>query len=257
MGTCIDSVIRFGGTNENKIRTALDRINKVQEATAQYSGNGVCDFSADPETSVDGSITWSCYHKSGDETVDDLRAQLIDLTVNGGFTLVFYWNCTDGYNECSIEKHQGGVPIVDLSWYQGVLEFDTACAAVELDQTDDPKALKLLVDEFLMTVGCEWDEDDLAALGNAHAVAATLAKAFQHWPHLYQDKSLRRKVQAVNRHLIHVREGADEFLSVDASEVDALQAFQAALEVMLLKQHTPTSSKASKAGCGQSSNLRI
>lgn len=254
MGTCIDSVIRFGGTNENKIRKALACIYKVQEATAQYSGNGVCDFSADPETSVDGSITWSCYHKSGDETVDDLRAQLIDLTVNGGFTLVFYWNCTDGYNECSIEEHQGGIPIVDLIWYRGVLEFDTACAAVQLDKTGDPKALQCLVDEFLESDGCEWDEDDHTDLGNAHAVATTLAEAFQHWPRLYQDQALSRKVQAVNRHLMHVREGADEFFSVSETQVDALQAMQATLEAMLLKQQTP---KASNSAYGQFSNVRI
>lgn len=97
MGTCIDYAFRFGG-NEAKTEKAREYIREVQARTAEYSGNGVCNFSADPHDAGEFE-QWHCYCKSGDPTPDSLREKLIELTIGGDFKFWFYWDCTDGCNE--------------------------------------------------------------------------------------------------------------------------------------------------------------
>ena len=86
MGTCIDYAFRFGGLNQAKVNLALQYIRDVQKENAEFSGNGVCDFSGDPRDDEAFKL-WSCYTKAGDETPLLLRLKLIDRKRSINYTL--------------------------------------------------------------------------------------------------------------------------------------------------------------------------
>lgn len=250
MGTCIDYAFRFGGLNQAKVNLALQYIRDVQKENAEFSGNGVCDFSGDPRDDEAFKL-WSCYTKAGDETPLLLRLKLIDLTKGGDFTFWYYWDCTDGCNESSVESHQNGECIADFLWEPGILGFEASIAAATLDVRSDAGAVLQLVDALLSErqCGCEpqcgWDEDDVSTLENAHAAGVALARAFKHWPNLLRDETLRGTFADVTQALLSVREGGGEYLASDENfenEQAELHALQATLEAELLKQVTQTPS---------------
>lgn len=243
MGTCIDYAFRFGG-NEAKTEEALEYIGEIQSRTAEYSGHGVCDFSADPHEA--GAFKqWHCYCKSGDPIPDSLREKLIELTIGGDFKFWFYWDCTDGCNDSCVEEHHDGVCIAEFQWTPGILGLDASIAAAALDVRSDADAVLQLIDVLLSEGECDWDEDDLSTLENARAAGVELARAFQHWPNLLLDRTLRAKFDDVTRTLHSVREGGVEYFLPDhrtTTELAELQALRATLEAELLKQvtHTPS-----------------
>lgn len=246
MGTCIDYTFRFGGSNEAKTEKAREYIREIQRDTAEYSGNGVCDFSADPQDA--GAFEqWHFYCKSGDPTPESLREKLIELTNGGDFKFWFYWDCTDGCNESSVEEHHAGKCIADFLWEPGILGFEASIATATLDVRSDAGAALQLVDALLSERQCGWDEDDVSTLENAHAAGVELARAFIHWPNLLQDQTLRFTFADVTRTLHSVREGGLEYFMPDQktkSEQAELQALQATLEAELLKQVTQLPSAA-------------
>lgn len=145
MGTCIDYSFRFGGSDAGKVNTALEIIQQTQEATAEHSGKGVCDFSSEPQD--DGSFKqWWCYCKYGDPAPDDVCQKLAALTKGGGFRFWFYWECTDGCNESGVEEHYEGRCIAELSWGTAVLGLPASVAAAALVNRADVDAMIELID---------------------------------------------------------------------------------------------------------------
>jgi hypothetical protein len=225
MGTCIDYYFRFGGSDADKVDTALDIIQQTQKATAEHSGNGVCDFSSEPHDDK-GFKLWWCFCKSGDPTPDDLCQKLAALTKGGGFRFWFYWECTDGCNESGIEEHCEGDCVAELSWGTAALGLSTAVAAAELVNRPNADAMIELIDYLIAAPRHQMDEegddededddyDDVSALENSFEVAITLVDEFQRWSDLLRDARIRGKFGPLNRRLAVLLRDAKEHLVPD------------------------------------------
>lgn len=240
----MDYAFRFDGINKAKMEEALKYIRQIQEENAEYSGNGVCDFSGEPQVGDDGSVEWCCYCKAGEDTPpDDLRKQFISLTHGGDFHFWFYWECTDGCHESSLERHQAGECTFDALWNSGILGLDGSIAIAKLEDCCDASAALFLLNSFLADCDGGWDEDDLSTLFNAHLAATSLAQAFQRWPTLLVEQSIQSNLADINRKLAVLCDGVEEFGPFDhePEKVSELYALQAVLEAEILKQATPAS----------------
>lgn len=241
MGTCVDYVARFGGSNKTKMKKALKYIRQIQEDTAEYSGNGVCDFSDEPQVCDDGSMQWHSYCKAGEDSPPEaLRNQLMPLTRGGDFHFWFYWDCTDGCNESSLEQHQDGECTFDDYWNSGILGLDGSIAIAKLKDSCDADAAHFLLASFLADCNGQWDDDDYSSLFNAHLAATSLAKAFRRWPTLLLEPSIQSNLADINRKLAVLCEGVEELRPFDTEpeKVSELAALQAVLEAEILKQVT-------------------
>jgi hypothetical protein len=242
MGTCIDFTFRFGGSKKAKMNKGLKHIREIQEVTAEYTGNGVCDFSAEPQFCDDGSVEWGCYCKAGDDTPNALRDQLLALAQGNDFQVWFYWECTDGCNESSLEHHQAGECTFDEYWNSGILGLDGSIAIAKLKHSCDTSAALTLLDSFLTFCDDGWDEDDSSNPFNAHLAAISLAEAFQQWPTLLGEHAIQSQLDEMHEKLA-VLCGGGEFdpFDGDPEKVRELRALQAIVEAQILKQSNPVS----------------
>ena len=242
MGTCIDSTFHFVGSNMAKMKEALEHIRAIQEENAEYSGNGVCDFSAEPQACDDGSMEWGCYCNASDENpAEALRDQLVALAQGDDFQVWFYWECTDGCNESSLEHHQAGECTFDEYWNSGILGLDGSIAIAKLDHSSDTSAALSLLNSFFHYCDGGWDEDDTSNPFNAHLAATSLAEAFQQWPTLLGDHAIQSKLDAMHGKLaVLCGDGFDPF-DGEPEKVRELRALQAIVEAEILKQASPVS----------------
>ncbi len=241
MGTCVDYSFRFGGSNKTKMKKALKCIRQIQEENAEYSGNGVCDFSDEPQVRGDGLMQWSFYCKAvEDGPAEALCKQLISLTRGGNFHFWFYTHCTDGCYESSLEHYENGECTFDSCWNSGILGLDDSIAMAKLEDCCDADAAHSLLDGFLVDCNGRWNEHDCESLLNAHLAATSLARAIQRWPTLLAEQFIQTKLADFSRKLAVLCEGAREFSEFDlgSEDRDDLHALQAVLEAEILKQLT-------------------
>lgn len=241
MGIFMDYEYRMGGSNKAKMKKALKHIRQLQVANAQYSGNGVCEFSNPPQVRGDGLMQWSCFCKAiEDGPPDVLRKQLISLTRGRDFHFWFYSYCTDGCNESSLEHHQDGECAFDNYWNSGILGLDNSIAMAKLEDCCDADAAHSLMDSFLVDCHDEWDEDFFDDMQNACLAATSLSVAVRRWPTLLAEHFIQSKLADISRKLAVLCEGAREFGEFDlgSEDRDDLHALQAVLEAEILKQGT-------------------
>jgi len=257
MGTYKDFKFRFGGSNKAKMNKGLEHIREIEETTAEYSGNGVCDFSAEPQVCDDGSVEWGCYCKAGDHTPYALRDQLVALAQGDDFQVWFYWECTDGFNESSLKHHQAGNCTFDEYWNSGILGLDGSLAIAKLKHSCDTSAALTLLDSFFYFCDDGWDEDDPSNTLNAHLAATSLTEAFQQWPTLLGEHAIQSQLDQMHEELA-VLCGGGEFDSFDGDpeKVRELHALQAIVEAEILKQANPVSMHA-KTPAPATAGLRL
>jgi hypothetical protein len=255
---------RFGGS-EKKEFVAFNYIAELQEATAEISGNGDCDFSWEPDYLPDGQTQWQCFfYPTDDNPIQDLIRKLIALTSGGDFHLWVFRSTDDGDHRSLLQKFEGGTCTHESPMLPGSLGIDGSIAAAELEDGCDVNAALLLA-EILHeacdegwyqsceddgdAVGGGWDEDDLSCLCNANLAAVVLANAFQLWPALLSDSSIQGRVAEMNRNLDKVIVGILDFDPFDYTEGSEmiLPRLKAVLESALLQQCTPQKSRR-KAG---------
>jgi len=256
MGTCVDFKVRFGGSKEAKMNKGLKHIRKIQEATAEYSGKGVCDFSAKPKFCGDGSMEWECYCKAGDDTPYALRDQLVALAKGDDFQVWFYWECTDGCNESSLEHHQSGVCTFDEYWHSGILGLDDSIAIAKLKHSCDTSAALTLLGSFFYFCDYGWHEDEPSGPFNAHLAAISLADAFQQWPTLLGKYAIHSKLDAMHGKLAAICGDGFEPFYGEPEKVRELRALQAIVEAEILKQANPVSMHA-KTPAPATAGLRL
>jgi hypothetical protein len=243
MGTCIDYSFRFGGPDATKVGTALEIIRQTQEARAEHNG-GDCDFSFEPHD--DGTFkVWGCYCKSGDKTPNDVCQKLAALTMGGGFRFWFYWECTDGFYESHIEEHYEGKCIAERSWGTAVVGLAAAVADAALAHHADADATIDLINLFVCAPTRQHDQEDEdeddSSLENSLQLAMCIVDAFQLWPELIKNTSIRSTFGAFNRRLALLLGDAQEHLLADEGarfEIFRLQGLRSIVEAVLLKQAT-------------------
>ena len=259
MGTNVDYLFRFGGSNQEKISDALGCVKEIQDENAQHNGNGDCDFSYEPHDVDDGLKQWHCFCDAfAGNPPNVLLDKLVPLTVGGDFYVWFYCYTDDGCYESSLLKYENGLCTRDGPQCNGILGIDGAIAAAELEERFDVKAALELVEIFLENCregwyeSCEdddieagWNEEDLSCLCNAHLAALMLAIAAQHWPSLLSESGIQRRVAEINRKLDLVLDGVQTFDPFDyepGSEL-ILHEFKANLDAAELEQCTQPKSR--------------
>jgi hypothetical protein len=266
MGTEITCTFRLGGSNKAKIEAALGFISKIQQEYAEFSGNGVCDFSHVPED-VEGDLKhWFFYCKlSEDGPPHDLLEQLAPLTKDGDFHFWFYQAC-DEYCESRIEHYEDGECSYEAVWDNESLGSDGAFALVKLENECDVKAALELA--YVLQINCldGWHdgedqdsddadegeqefagwEDDSLYLANAKLAASELSDAFRRWPTLLGEIVIQEQITNLNRNLDQVLVGLENFGPTSyAPEIDdKLKALKAILENKELKRCTPPAANA-------------
>lgn len=212
MGTGIDSTVRFGGTNKAKIGKALNYIFKIQEETEEISGNGVCDYSNEPNAEENGNYVWSAYHKSGDVRIEKvLRDQLLPLTQDGDFEFWIYWECMDGYYQCSLENYQNGEQRYEHLWDGLVAGIDLATAIANFEEQPQAGQLKVLIDAVASQSCSEWSEDKPDNLKSTTNMAALVYEFLERHPELIHHALLQKSIIEMHASLQEVLQGIDEY----------------------------------------------
>lgn len=250
MGTCIDSRVRFTGTNQEKIAKALAYIQDMQEENQEYSGNGVCDYSNEAHLEESGSYMWSAYYKAGDTQIEEtLRDQLLPLTEAGDFEFWIYWECMDGFYQCSINHFTNGKLQYENFWDDLVAGIDLTTAIEQFEEQPDAANLKVLIDAVASQSCSAWFEDEPDNLKSTVHMASLVYELIEGHPDLIVQPLLQESMLNLHASLDEVQEGLDEhdlWDELSESEVDNLRALSALAESRMLKAETAKPANDSK-----------
>jgi hypothetical protein len=240
MGTIIDYAYQFKGT-PRAIASARAAIAAFQAENADVSGNGVCDFDAQPKRLKDGSLSWACYAK-GD--MDDFEESIAELTRRSDLRCLAYWGCTDG--QCSSGlNHVARGEWEKLGQWAAEIGIEAALAIVRLsaDASADAHAEAALALVGALRVACHdgWDEEDFPWLLKAGVVGAAISAALSSRQDLIEDARVIKALLQVKDALADARDDLYEYRAGRAADRRGVAHLLSTVEALEIAQAVPAS----------------
>ena len=225
MGTMVDFAYRFEGRS-GEIEQARAAIEAFQAETADFSGNGDCEFGQKPKLEDDGAMTWHCYST---RQVNDFDDAIVSLTAVSSLRCIAYWGCTDGYSAAGLNRFENGAEFTDGEW-EADIGLNAALAIRNLSVSSSVECLLVLVEALHVASRDGWDEDDYPWLLKAEVIAQAIMAALASHPNLVDAKLVSKALVEMKDALENVRESLKEFAGYDASSLQEIDGLLSIIE---------------------------
>ena len=243
MGTMVDFAYRFEGRSD-EIKQARAAIEAFQVETADFSGNGDCEFGQKPTMADDGGMTWHCYST---RHVNDFEAAIVSLTAVSSLRCIAYWGCTDGYSAAGLNRFENGAEFTDGEW-EADIGLNAALAIRNLSVSSSVECLLVLVEALHVASRDGWDEDDYPWLLKADVIARAMLAALASHPNLADSKLVAEALVDMKNALEDVRESLKELAGYDASRLQEIDGLLSIIEGWEIGRAVPEAAPGKKRG---------